>query len=182
MWSHTVFPGRFTGFWVCLMAHFTKNGFCLQKRNSSFIKITHLEAAHVLKMILQYQLTFEDHKKIAILLLQCVTAYFFFFVSVIFRWLVFVIFSLDGHNPEFLLWELHIFMWFLTNFSPGFYENSVLFLTSLLHILFLSVIIHDDNEVTDMVHVSEAMVHGRSLDSIPSTYTNGSSSPGPTST
>lgn len=74
---------------------------------------------------------------------------------------------------------------FLTNFFPGFHENSVLYLMSLLHLLhtffFLSVIIHDDNEVTDMVHVSEAMVHGRSLDSIPSTYTNGSSSPGPNS-
>ena len=74
---------------------------------------------------------------------------------------------------------------FLTSFFPEFRENSVLFLISLLHLLhtflFLSVIIHDDNEVTDMVHVSEAMVHGRSLDSIPSTYTNGSSSPGPNS-
>jgi len=56
------------------MAHFTKNGSCLQERNSSFIKITHLEAGHVLKMILQYQLMVEDNKKIAILLLQCVSA------------------------------------------------------------------------------------------------------------
>jgi hypothetical protein len=45
----------------------------------------------------------------------------------------------------------------------------------------LSVIIQDDNEVTDVGHVAEAMIHGRSLDSIPSTYTNGSSSPGPNS-
>lgn len=90
------------GFWVCLMAHFTKNGFCLQKRNSSFIKIAHLEGGHVLKMILQYQLMVEDHRKIAILLLQCVSAYFLF-VSVLFRWLVFDIFSLNGHHPEFLL-------------------------------------------------------------------------------
>lgn len=43
------------------------------------------------------------------------------------------------------------------------------------------VIIQDDTEVTDMSHASEAMIHGRSLDSIPSTYTNGSSSPGPNS-
>jgi len=84
------------------MAHFTKNGFSLQKRNSSFIKITHLEAGRVLKMILQYQLMVEDHKKIAILLLQCVSAHFLF-GSVLFRWLVFDIFSLDGHHPEFLL-------------------------------------------------------------------------------
>jgi hypothetical protein len=97
-----VFPGRFAGFSVCLMEHFNKNGSCPQKRNSSFIKVTHLEAGHILKMILQYQLIVEDHKKIAILLLQCVSAYFLF-VSVIFRLLVFVIFSLDGHNPGFLL-------------------------------------------------------------------------------
>lgn len=61
----------------------------------------------------------------------------------------------------------------------------MLFLISLLYIfhtfLLLSVIIHDDNELTDMGQVSEAMIHGRSLDSIPSTYTNGSSSPGPNS-
>jgi len=96
-----VFPGRFTGFWVHLLAHFTKNGSCLQKR-STFLKTTHLEAGQVLKMILQYQLMVKHDKKIAILLLQGVSAYFLF-VNVFFRWLVFVIFSLDDHNPEFLL-------------------------------------------------------------------------------
>jgi hypothetical protein len=84
------------------MAHFTMNGSCPQEKNSSCIKITHLEADHVLKVILQYQLMVEDHKKQAILLLQCVSAYFLF-VSVIFRWLVLVIFSLDDHHPAFLL-------------------------------------------------------------------------------
>ena len=44
-----------------------------------------------------------------------------------------------------------------------------------------SVIIQDDTEATDISHASEAMIHGRSLDSIPSTFTNGSSSPGPNS-
>jgi len=53
-------------------------------------------------MILQYQLMVKHDKKIAILLLQGVSAYFLF-VNVFFRWLVFVIFSLDDHNPEFLL-------------------------------------------------------------------------------
>lgn len=51
----------------------------------------------------------------------------------------------------------------------------------LYKILLFSVIIQDDTEVTDMSHASEAMIHGRSLDSIPSTFTNGSSSPGPNS-
>ncbi|PSN30902.1 hypothetical protein C0J52_18575 [Blattella germanica] len=41
------------------------------------------------------------------------------------------------------------------------------------------VIIQDDTEATELSHASEAMIHGRSLDSIPSTFTNGSSSPGP---
>nr|CAD7202885.1 unnamed protein product [Timema douglasi] len=39
-------------------------------------------------------------------------------------------------------------------------------------------IIHDDTENTE---ISDAMMRGRSLDSIPSTFTNGSSSPGPNS-
>jgi len=51
----------------------------------------------------------------------------------------------------------------------------------LYKILLFSVIIQDDTEVTDMSHASEARIHGRSLDSIPSTFTNGSSSPGPNS-
>uniref|UniRef100_A0A1B6C8T3 Short coiled-coil protein A n=1 Tax=Clastoptera arizonana TaxID=38151 RepID=A0A1B6C8T3_9HEMI len=42
-------------------------------------------------------------------------------------------------------------------------------------------IIHDEGEVTEMSQTSDAMMRGRSLDSIPSTFTNGSSSPGPNS-
>jgi hypothetical protein len=81
-----------------------------RKEIALLLKSTHLETGHVLKMILQYQLIVEDHKKRAVLLLQCVSAYFLF-VSVFFRWLVFVIFSLDGHHPEFLLGDTtHIFM------------------------------------------------------------------------
>jgi len=59
------------------MAHFTKNGSCPQKRNSSFIKITHLEAGHVLKRILQYQLMVKDHKKDSnFITLLCVSIFF----------------------------------------------------------------------------------------------------------
>ncbi|XP_075227069.1 short coiled-coil protein homolog [Lycorma delicatula] len=39
-------------------------------------------------------------------------------------------------------------------------------------------IIHEDGDITE---ASDAMMRGRSLDSIPSTFTNGSSSPGPNS-
>lgn len=45
----------------------------------------------------------------------------------------------------------------------------------------LVVIIQDDTEATELSQTSEAMMRGRSLDSIPSTFTNGSSSPGPNS-
>jgi hypothetical protein len=55
-----------------------------RKEIALLLKIAHLEAGHVLKMILQYHLMVEDHKKIAILLLQCVSAYFLF-VSIIFQ-------------------------------------------------------------------------------------------------
>jgi len=49
--------------------------------------------------------------------------------------------------------------------------------------MFLGVadVLPDDNEVTESSHGSEAMMRGRSMDSIPSTFTNGSSSPGPNS-
>ncbi|KAK9502287.1 hypothetical protein O3M35_011085 [Rhynocoris fuscipes] len=43
------------------------------------------------------------------------------------------------------------------------------------------VIIQDEADVTEMSQASDPMVHGRSMDSIPSTFTNGSSSPGPNS-
>lgn len=43
------------------------------------------------------------------------------------------------------------------------------------------VIIQEDGEITEMSQASDAMMRGRSLDSIPSTFTNGSSSPGPNS-
>lgn len=40
------------------------------------------------------------------------------------------------------------------------------------------VIIQEEADVADVSQTSEAMVLGRSMDSIPSTFTNGSSSPG----
>lgn len=43
------------------------------------------------------------------------------------------------------------------------------------------VIINDDADNMEGSQASDAMVRGRSLDSIPSTFTNGSSSPGPNS-
>lgn len=42
-------------------------------------------------------------------------------------------------------------------------------------------IIHDESEAGDVSHSSDAIMRGRSMDSIPSTFTNGSSSPGPNS-
>lgn len=51
---------------------------------------------------------------------------------------------------------------------------------SLIYYLFV-VIIQEDGEITEMSQASDAMMRGRSLDSIPSTFTNGSSSPGPNS-
>ncbi|XP_054272193.1 short coiled-coil protein B [Macrosteles quadrilineatus] len=42
-------------------------------------------------------------------------------------------------------------------------------------------IIQDDGEAVEMSQTSDALLRGRSLDSIPSTFTNGSSSPGPNS-
>ncbi|KAF6212429.1 hypothetical protein GE061_012952 [Apolygus lucorum] len=43
------------------------------------------------------------------------------------------------------------------------------------------VIIQEDGDAAEMSQASDAMVLGRSMDSIPSTFTNGSSSPGPNS-
>lgn len=48
-------------------------------------------------------------------------------------------------------------------------------------ICFILAIIHEDSEGVEMSQTSDAMMRGRSLDSIPSTFTNGSSSPGPNS-
>lgn len=42
-------------------------------------------------------------------------------------------------------------------------------------------IIQDESEVGDVSQNSDAIMRGRSMDSIPSTFTNGSSSPGPNS-
>ena len=50
-----------------------------------------------------------------------------------------------------------------------------------LNELFILVIIQDDPEITDISQISDPMMRGRSMDSIPSTFTNGSSSPGPNS-
>ncbi|BET01055.1 Predicted coiled-coil protein (DUF2205) [Nesidiocoris tenuis] len=43
------------------------------------------------------------------------------------------------------------------------------------------VIIQEESENAEISQASDAMVLGRSMDSIPSTFTNGSSSPGPNS-
>ena len=42
-------------------------------------------------------------------------------------------------------------------------------------------IIQDESDVGDVSQASDAIMRGRSMDSIPSTFTNGSSSPGPNS-
>lgn len=39
----------------------------------------------------------------------------------------------------------------------------------------------DDTDITEMSQASDNIMRGRSMDSIPSTFTNGSSSPGPNS-
>lgn len=53
--------------------------------------------------------------------------------------------------------------------------------TLILSLYCLTDIIHDESEVGDVSTSSDAIMRGRSLDSIPSTFTNGSSSPGPNS-
>jgi len=42
-------------------------------------------------------------------------------------------------------------------------------------------IIQEDGDANEISQASDALIRGRSLDSIPSTFTNGSSSPGPNS-
>jgi hypothetical protein len=50
-----------------------------------------------------------------------------------------------------------------------------------VNLLIFSVIIQDEGDLTEMSQASDPMIRGRSMDSIPSTFTNGSSSPGPNS-
>lgn len=55
--------------------------------------------------------------------------------------------------------------------------NKFLFLIILIYLI--SVIINDDNDTINNVQHHATMSNGRSMDSLPSSYTNGSSSPGP---
>jgi hypothetical protein len=48
-----------------------------------------------------------------------------------------------------------------------------------IHHLTISAVIEDNDTTADLSLASDAMVRGRSMDSIQSTFTNGSSSPGP---